>query len=462
VLCLGVACLTAAAPPPARPWDERAIALPLVGTGNAFVPHVLTGRVAILVSDAAGWNSAMIEQARRIAASGAVVIGIPYPALRRHAARESGCWYVAADFELISHAAQKALKLPQYHPPVLVGVGAAAPIVYAAAAGGPAVTFRGVVSIGFCPEIHLAREICSGDNWDPEYDEARRVSRLPAKKTLPKDWWLLETPQHRACSPALVRQYAAAVPTAHVGTSLAAALQDLWTEKETKPPAAQPRSATMRELEEELQKLPLPFEFRWPAAPLNALMVFFSGDGGWASLDEEVAEHLVAHGVGVVGVSSLRYFWTEKTPAQVAGDVRQIAAVLQKSGKPIFAGGFSFGAEVVPVALTAWNAAERRQLTGIVMIAPGLSASFEIDPLDWIRTPEENPASRVAPAVRTLAIPALCLAGASEEDSPCPSLAGAPDVRVVRLPGSHHFDNDYAAVGEAVAQFIRTTLERRP
>ena len=75
----------------------------------------------------------------------------------------------------------------------------------------------------------------------------------------------------------------------------------------------------------------------------------------------------------------------------------------------------------------------------------------------WVRTPEENPATRVADAVRAGGLPTFCLAGTDEEDSPCPALATTPGVHVARLPGSHHFNGDYAAVAEAVTQFIRQT-----
>jgi type IV secretory pathway VirJ component len=238
-------------------------------------------------------------------------------------------------------------------------------------------------------------------------------------------------------------------------------LQDLWTERDIKPPAAQPRNATTRELEDELQRLQLPLEYRWPAQ-ISALLLFFSGDGGWASLDEEMAEHLVTRGIGVVGVSSLRYFWQAKTPAQVAGGIRQLTAILARAARPVFAGGFSFGAEVVPVSLATWAPADRRSLAGLVLIAPGPSASFEIDPLDWIRRPADNPETRVGTAIRVDAVPTLCLAGADEDDSPCADVAAVAGVRAVRLPGSHHFNSDYSAVAETVVQFIRSAIERRP
>jgi len=440
---------------PARAWDERRVPLPQVGAATVFVPHTPTPNVVLLISGDAGWNAAMADMARRIAPQ-AVVIGLSYPALKRSAAREGGCWYTASDLELISHAAQKALNLPQYHPPALVGYGSGAAVVYAALAAAPAITFAGGVSLGFCPDLQIAREICSGDTWSPDYDEKKHVDHLPPSKTLPKDWYVMLGVANAACPADAARRFVAGMPKTHAmeGASLEAALRDLWAEKVPTPPAAVPRSATTRELEADLQQLQLPLEFRWPSQ-LSSLVVFFSGDGGWASLDEAVAEHLAAHGVGVVGVSSLRYFWQAKPPTQVADDIRQLVTTLARAGRPVLAGGFSFGAEVVPVALRTWPAADRRLLSGLVLIAPGLSASFEIDPLDWIRTPQENPATRIAPAVRDLALPTLCLAGADETDTPCALVAGAPGIKTVRLPGSHHFNSDYSLVAETVLDFVR-------
>jgi type IV secretory pathway VirJ component len=42
--------------------------------------------------------------------------------------------------------------------------------------------------------------------------------------------------------------------------------------------------------------------------------VLISGDGGWASIDKGIAKALVARGVPVAGLDSLRYFWSERTP----------------------------------------------------------------------------------------------------------------------------------------------------
>ncbi len=52
----------------------------------------------------------------------------------------------------------------------------------------------------------------------------------------------------------------------------------------------------------------------------DMIAVFYSGDGGWRDLDKSIGEWLQAHGVHVIGVDSLRYFWSERTPEEIAND----------------------------------------------------------------------------------------------------------------------------------------------
>jgi type IV secretory pathway VirJ component len=46
----------------------------------------------------------------------------------------------------------------------------------------------------------------------------------------------------------------------------------------------------------------------------DRMAVFWSGDGGWADLDEKISAGLAGHGVPVVGVNSFKYLWTTRTP----------------------------------------------------------------------------------------------------------------------------------------------------
>jgi len=90
---------------------------------------------------------------------------------------------------------------------------------------------------------------------------------------------------------------------------------------------------------------------------------------------------------------------------------------------------------------------------GQLLIAPGETASFEVSPLDWVFRAKATP-QRVADAVRRAGVPTFCLAGDKEDakDTACDDLATAGVA--VRLPGSHHFNGKYDAVGKAVLEFI--------
>ena len=458
-------------------WRESNLKSPRVGVVRTYVPHAPTAHIVILVSGADGWTPGLTQVARHLAARETIVIGVTFAALKRQAERDGGCWYARYEFELISRTAQKALNLPQYHSPAIVGYQAGGSIVYAAIANTDETTFVGAVSLAFSPLLHAAVSICGAGTWEPEYDSRRRVSELPRVASVPKGWYVLHGTADRLVPIDEVRRFVGGIANAHVteidGAShtsalgpswliaLDSALDAIWVEHARPVVMTPPKSVTMGVLEGELQQMRLPFEYRWPSA-ISAFLLFYSGDGGWASLDDGVAEQLAAGGIGIVGVSSLRYFWAGKPPAQVASDMQRIVSRLAETGRPVFVGGYSFGAEIVPVTLK--DIPDRRKLAGLVLIAPGLSASFEVDPLDWVRTPAGEPGHGGGPAVRETGLPALCLAGTEETETPCPLLAGVTGVTVARLPGSHHFDDDYTAVAAVISRFIKATTaaEKHP
>jgi type IV secretory pathway VirJ component len=69
--------------------------------------------------------------------------------------------------------------------------------------------------------------------------------------------------------------------------------------------------------------LPL-VELRATGTPVGSLAVMLSGDGGWASIDRDIGGALAARGVDVVGLNSLRYFWTRRTPDSATADLDRV------------------------------------------------------------------------------------------------------------------------------------------
>src|SRR5439155_15355406 len=98
--------------------------------------------------------------------------------------------------------------------------------------------------------------------------------------------------------------------------------------------------------------------------------VLLSGDGGWAGLDKKVAAALAEKGIDVVGLDSLRYFWTERTPQALADDldriVRYYAAQWRRTSVVLI--GYSQGADVLPFALNRLPPASSQLVTHGVLI----------------------------------------------------------------------------------------------
>jgi type IV secretory pathway VirJ component len=187
--------------------------------------------------------------------------------------------------------------------------------------------------------------------------------------------------------------------------------------------------------------------------------VLFSGDGGWASLDEDLTTALAEDGVPVVGVNSLRYFWRERTPDEVAADLGRLlehyAALWRKSRAIVI--GYSQGADVVPFALNRLDPAVRARVERAVLIAPSAKATFEFHIVGWLG--KDTGDTPTTPEIARLDLPSvLCLYGADDSKTVCPSLA-LPHVRSEELPGGHHFDGDYAALAARVLAGLTSSAD---
>ncbi|WP_080761676.1 AcvB/VirJ family lysyl-phosphatidylglycerol hydrolase [Aeromonas hydrophila] len=208
-------------------------------------------------------------------------------------------------------------------------------------------------------------------------------------------------------------------------------------------------AASAQSVKDELSLVEMPVS-HLSSAPM---VVFLSGDGGWAALDSGLSAQLVQHGLPVIGWSSLRYYWKKKTPEQVTGDLVRILAEYQPrwGRKNWMIIGFSFGGDIVPFVINRMPEEYRKNLVGAVMLSPSTSSDFEIHVSNIVSTDKKGayPSTPEAKAIHN--VPMLCIQGA-EDDSPvrlCPKLQQS-NVTTVTLPGGHHFEDNYPVLYQVI------------
>ncbi|MGH7336108.1 MAG: virulence factor family protein [Myxococcota bacterium] len=222
---------------------------------------------------------------------------------------------------------------------------------------------------------------------------------------------------------------------------------------------------------ESLSGLPL---VELPAAGPGAWMaVIYSGDGGWRDLDKRVGELLAREGVPVVGVDSLRYFWSEKPPERVAADLARILRHYREawSAKQVALIGYSFGAGIVPFALNRLPDSEHSKVVQITLLGLGPRAPFKFKVSGWLGQlgidklgvdvdPYQDAPLVLPELVRVDPALVQCVYGEEEKDTLCtaPELRG---IERVRTAGGHHFDGDYAALAQRILDGLRRRAPAR-
>jgi type IV secretory pathway VirJ component len=464
--------IPAAAANPQTGWEERAIRVPVVGQAYVYRPfHPTTPNVVIFMSGDGGWNLGVVDMARRMMPK-AIVVGISYVALRKAPGPGTKCWFPSGDLEVIAHDAEKQLNLPAYQQPVLVGYSSGATEVYGALAASP-YSFAGGLAMGFCPDLPASHSVCAADNFKPTpLDPKTNVVMLPKVAELSRQFYVVNGVQDEVCKPPQMHAFLDDMKNAHFaeapGTGHGFSRPIRWGPEfddaydkvlESATSANHPKrvetaapAGSAAALGPKFDALGLPLEYRW-ADRTSAVLIFVSGDGGWAAIDRNVSAYLAAHGVSVVGLNSQSYFWNERTPEQAGADLARIVDVAAGLQVPVFAGGYSLGAEVVPFMVNAWPEPDRRKIAGEVLLAPSETATFEFKVMNMIFRAKQTPYV-VAAAVKKSQVATLCVSGRSEapRDTACDDLGTAAESVV--LPGSHHFDGKYDDVGKTVMTFI--------
>lgn len=417
--------------------------------------------VVLFVSGDGGWNLGVVEMARELATLDATVVGIDIVHYFKKLESQSGaCTYPAADFEMLNKFVQKKLNYPRYVTPILVGYSSGATLVYAVLAQAPPNTFKGAISMGFCPDLLVPKPLCRGSDLEWEKGPKDKGLIFSPAKHLHQPWVALQGTIDEVCEPGVTDNFVKRVNTGrlillpNVGHGFSVPRNWLpQFKKEFQQLAAESEDkASLSKVD--LQDLPL-VEVHARIPDKDVLAVILSGDGGWAGIDREVAGALAKQGVSVVGLNSLKYFWQAKTPDIAAADLGRILraylATWQKSRVALI--GYSLGADVLPFMASRLPSELLNRVVLITLLGPDTDVDFEFHLTDWIGGRSRNSKPVGPEAAKLEGKRLLCVYGEEESESLCPQLSGGW-TRVISLKGAHHFGGNYEAIANMILNEI--------
>lgn len=434
-----------------------------------YKPSHAPESVVLFVSGENGWKPGLSELALQLTSQGAIVVGIDERIyLKNRDKQHENCLYPAGDFENLSLYLQKKYSIRNYFKPILLGYSSGGTLVYGTLAQAPANTFKGAVAIAFTPDMASTKPLCEGSGLKIHPLKAANFWHLDPCSKITAPFVAISGVNDKVFSNMEMTAFLKSIPASEL-LVVSQAEHTLVMPKDWIPQllkayhkiqestsypdvAAAGSQAVKRKDPHPDTELPLVV---LPAAGDDAmpLVVFISGDGGWTSFDQGVAEKLVAKSCPVVGIDAQKYFWERRTPDKTAAEICKILNVYLEAWnkKSFILCGYSFGADIVPFLLTRIPAELRPRLKSAVMISPDTKADFEIHVADMLNLGSHTDTYDVPAELREnpSGIKAVCIFG-SEEDSKDQKYFTTAGANIRLLPGNHHYGNNFDAIAREI------------
>ncbi|MGD9888428.1 MAG: AcvB/VirJ family lysyl-phosphatidylglycerol hydrolase, partial [Halothiobacillaceae bacterium] len=317
-----------------------------------YWPATPTHDVVLMFSGAKGIEAQDALAAERVLRQGNAVALVDSSAILRWAKSDAtACLELAAVGQWLSQTMQQRLGLDDFRPAVLVGRGLGGWVVHSLLAQAPEGVFQAGLSVDFVPGNPSAQPLCG-------------VSTVAADRHIAPDtrlhgaWAVADTDALSFDAARFAHQAAQAngqrEPWLQDGADYASLVGDFlqWVQS---PSSNSKALAGLPVIEY------LPKSDTHDAALENVRVLFFSGDGGWRDIDQQVGRALAEDGLHVLGIDALRYFWRKRSPEHVAADVVALldagAAGHDATKHPLKDSqeqrlvliGYSFGANILPL-----------------------------------------------------------------------------------------------------------------
>ncbi|CDZ32287.1 Virulence factor family protein [Neorhizobium galegae bv. officinalis] len=438
--------------PMAAAQDQQDYHTGLIPQPRILVPNngsELEG-IVFLISGGPGWGAREDTEAQKLLAAGAAVVGIDFPSYIKSLAADDGdCIYMVSDIEDVSQQVQRRIGNSQYRHPIVAGIGEGGALALAMISQSPNATIEEAIAVDPLAGIPLAKQLCTpaskqkvGDRTVYGFDDGA----LPSVVTI------IST----ATADTAGKAHGLRLKQDHPEVELS-------NSSETSDVAlSQALAARIAAAGRTNQPLDLPLNVLEAKPAMNTMAVIFSGDGGWRDLDSEVGGYLQSQGIPTIGLDSLRYFWSERSPQATADDLAKIIEHYRRQWgvQNVLLVGYSFGADVLPATYNLLPAEDRARVKQITLLGLSHEVDYEISVTGWLGVSGDGKGGD--PMTDIVKIdPKLiqCVYGTDEDDDPCPTLKDK-GVEVVPIEGGHHFDENYQALGKRIRDSLQTRLTK--
>ncbi|MBB3945282.1 type IV secretory pathway VirJ component [Rhizobium skierniewicense] len=400
-----------------------------------------------LISGPNGWGEAEQTQAEALVEKGAAVVGIDFPKyIEALKADDEDCIYMISDIEELAQEIQRKANVSNYRPPIVAGIGDGATLALAMIAQSPAATIGEAVAVDPVASVPLDKKIlCTPATKEPDND-----------RTI---YGLTDGPLPAPVS---------VVFTAKADAKGRTHVEDLLkshSDIDVKDVDDDAQAALGQALQDRIDAagngdnpLGLPLTVLEAKPTMDTMAIIYSGDGGWRDLDKDVGGFLQQDGIPTIGIDSLRYFWSEKKPQDIADDLSRIIDTYRKEWKVknVMLIGYSFGADVIPVTFNLLPAKDKSRVVQMSLLSLSHEVSYEISVGGWLGVSgsgEQDPVKdldKIDPKI------VQCVYGTDDEDAACPALKDK-GAEIIGIDGGHHFDEDY----EALTKRLIASLKKR-
>ena len=423
----------------------------MVGEVNVKSPLQEARGMVILLSDSDGSGQRDRDVSDALAKLDFIVAVISLPEYKNKLNSRGGkCISLINSIDNLSKDVQHKTGMRNYMQPVVAGIGEGGAWAFAALRQSAAGMDTGAVSINFVPEFRSSLPLCNLKT--SKNSRAPHWEIIPGQQ-VPAPWTVVNSSEQSPTAKSkAAKDFVRSVDNGKYITGTT-------TDPDFSPDVIMsafenflvPVNASSGS---SMAILPLT-EIQGANAPVTDTMaVFYSGDGGWTGLDQQIATEMAKQGVPTIGISSLKYFWGAQTPASSGKDLDMIIHEYGKKWhrKKVIIIGYSFGADILPFIYPALSPESQTKVTRLSLLGLSDSGDFQFHLGSWLDISGDSDMPTIPAIERIKGVDIQCIKGTTESGSACPDISQG-DVNQVTLPGDHHFNDNAKLIA---ATFLRS------